>query len=98
MKSSSSAPVKLPGITSRLLYARSGAEFPISRQSSTHATAAFRSSGWDSVLASISIRSEEHTSELQSHLNLVCRLLLEKKKPYPRSNSVLRLQLIERTS
>src|SRR5260370_11288925 len=24
-------------------------------------------------------RSEEHTSELQSHLNLVCRLLLEKK-------------------
>src|SRR5260370_16564437 len=30
------------------------------------------------------VRSEEHTSELQSHLNLVCRLLLEKKKQ-PRS-------------
>src|SRR5260370_12423390 len=29
-----------------------------------------------------SVRSEEHTSELQSHLNLVCRLLLEKKKQY----------------
>src|SRR5260370_39427135 len=28
----------------------------------------------------LSQRSEEHTSELQSHLNLVCRLLLEKKK------------------
>src|SRR5260370_11161927 len=28
----------------------------------------------------IDVRSEEHTSELQSHLNLVCRLLLEKKK------------------
>src|SRR5260370_31288684 len=28
----------------------------------------------------VSTRSEEHTSELQSHLNLVCRLLLEKKK------------------
>src|SRR5260370_26553051 len=28
----------------------------------------------------IAYRSEEHTSELQSHLNLVCRLLLEKKK------------------
>src|SRR5260370_26599144 len=28
----------------------------------------------------MSRRSEEHTSELQSHLNLVCRLLLEKKK------------------
>src|SRR5260370_16763150 len=28
----------------------------------------------------LDFRSEEHTSELQSHLNLVCRLLLEKKK------------------
>src|SRR5260370_12836968 len=28
------------------------------------------------------VRSEEHTSELQSHLNLVCRLLLEKKKKF----------------
>src|SRR5438477_13209299 len=28
----------------------------------------------------IQVRSEEHTSELQSHVNLVCRLLLEKKK------------------
>src|SRR5260370_24147260 len=27
----------------------------------------------------VEMRSEEHTSELQSHLNLVCRLLLEKK-------------------
>src|SRR5260370_11272176 len=30
--------------------------------------------------AVLEARSEEHTSELQSHLNLVCRLLLEKKK------------------
>src|SRR5260221_9920514 len=28
------------------------------------------------------MRSEEHTSELQSHSDLVCRLLLEKKKKY----------------
>src|SRR6185369_17661623 len=28
----------------------------------------------------VTARSEEHTSELQSHLNLVCRLLLEKTK------------------
>src|SRR5260370_6899915 len=28
------------------------------------------------------LRSEEHTSELQSHLNLVCRLLLEKKNKH----------------
>src|SRR5690242_21151096 len=32
------------------------------------------------VIASVMPRSEEHTSELQSHVNLVCRLLLEKKK------------------
>src|SRR6185369_7500340 len=31
-------------------------------------------------------RSEEHTSELQSHLNLVCRLLLEKKKKKNNNN------------
>src|SRR5260370_2745242 len=44
--------------------------------------------GWPTYLAGTSSkalleliwRSEEHTSELQSHLNLVCRLLLEKKK------------------
>src|SRR5690242_21161179 len=31
-------------------------------------------------------RSEEHTSELQSHVNLVCRLLLEKKKKKQRQS------------
>src|SRR5207237_10222828 len=38
-------------------------ETPVSKPNYTHAQ----------------VRSEEHTSELQSHLNLVCRLLLEKK-------------------
>src|SRR5256885_7164250 len=37
------------------------------------------------------LRSEEHTSELQSPCNLVCRLLLEKKKRHQRSP--LRLSL-----
>src|SRR4029077_21292754 len=32
------------------------------------------------LLRSMLRRSEEHTSELQAHLNLVCRLLLEKKQ------------------
>src|SRR5260370_29396963 len=41
----------------------------------------------DRVVAGIP-RSEEHTSELQSHLNIVCRLLLEKKK-----NSIFRLHI-----
>src|SRR2546429_5386940 len=36
-------------------------------------------------LAQKIIRSEEHTSELQSRLHLVCRLLLEKKKNIERS-------------
>src|SRR5688500_19316383 len=35
-------------------------------------------------------RSEEHTSELQSPCNLVCRLLLEKKKNYSKAASVCR--------
>src|SRR5690242_21525870 len=33
------------------------------------------------AVAGVVTRSEEHTSELQSHVNLVCRLLLEKKNP-----------------
>src|SRR5260221_11346262 len=33
--------------------------------------------------AMLAMRSEEHTSELQSHSDLVCRLLLEKKKKTP---------------
>src|SRR2546427_8361744 len=42
--------------------------------------------GERATLAKISSvgRSEEHTSELQSQSNLVCRLLLEKKKKKPR--------------
>src|SRR5437588_1751259 len=34
------------------------------------------------VRAPFGVRSEEHTSELQSHSDLVCRLLLEKKKKH----------------
>src|SRR3954466_16435271 len=52
-------------------------------------TTLFRSAGEDSLVhysidsgrtCALPIRSEEHTSEVQSHDNLVCRLLLEKKK------------------
>src|SRR5256885_6799690 len=39
-------------------------------------------------------RSEEHTSELQSPCNLVCRLLLEKKKKYSKLTPRPNLQLI----
>src|SRR5436190_12247599 len=38
---------------------------------------------WNEGVRRGSCRSEEHTSELQSHSDLVCRLLLEKKKIEP---------------
>src|SRR6266571_796119 len=41
------------------------------------------SSCWEQVGLGGCSRSEEHTSELQSHVKLVCRLLLEKKKKSP---------------
>src|SRR5690242_21485756 len=40
----------------------------------------YRRRAWHPLLGCGSRRSEEHTSELQSHVKLVCRLLLEKKK------------------
>src|SRR5260221_1599215 len=40
-------------------------------------------------------RSEEHTSELQSHSDLVCRLLLEKKKRIQRAIVYVTLSVIE---
>src|SRR6266550_8719216 len=42
-------------------------------------------------------RSEEHTSELQSRLHLVCRLLLEKKKKNHRLYLSMLIQPIEKT-
>src|SRR5690242_20926805 len=40
-------------------------------------------------------RSEEHTSELQSHVNLVCRLLLEKKKSTTVSSYMTTMTVLE---
>src|SRR5260370_20078543 len=40
-------------------------------------------------------RSEEHTSELQSHLNLVCRLLLEKKTNKTEHSSGAHTKIVE---
>src|SRR2546429_5825440 len=56
-----------------------GAEFPVASLWDCHLhTAICRTTGHDEDADSR--RSEEHTSELQSRLHLVCRLLLEKKK------------------
>src|SRR5256885_5435106 len=50
--------------------------------------------GWPRNCDDFGPRSEEHTSELQSPCNLVCRLLLEKKK-YIDILSALTLELVE---
>src|SRR5438034_4482147 len=49
----------------------------ITERGETHPAAEFRACGFKFARLG---RSEEHTSELQSHSDLVCRLLLEKKK------------------
>src|SRR5687768_18232917 len=51
--------------------------------STTHESAVSTPTSTSAVVSSpvcTAVRSEEHTSELQSRLHLVCRLLLEKKK------------------
>src|SRR2546427_7390181 len=61
---------------------RMQARLPEARQSANR-TITPASSGWRALrrlCAQCPHRSEEHTSELQSQSNLVCRLLLEKKK------------------
>src|SRR2546427_7156937 len=55
--------------------------------------------GHDSGGAQLGYRSEEHTSELQSQSNLVCRLLLEKKKktrrPTPKPDAIHQTQHVD---
>src|SRR5438874_5343751 len=51
-------------------------------------------SKWIREINSIKYRSEEHTSELQSRRDLVCRLLLEKKNHYPNTRTILYLYLL----
>src|SRR5436190_18376230 len=51
----------------------------VARRISSCDAAATRSVQSRNTRSSVSFRSEEHTSELQSHSDLVCRLLLEKK-------------------
>src|SRR5688572_31615567 len=59
--------------------ARPGARTPSGSATSEHARHCRSKSGASRTSLSSDSRSEEHTSELQSQSNLVCRLLLEKK-------------------
>src|SRR2546422_4524526 len=65
---------------SRPALARAGAAVPAGEASSRAEPWLLRFEGRRRVAATSLGRSEEHTSELQSRLHLVCRLLLEKKK------------------
>src|SRR5260370_32277865 len=62
------------------IFSRSSSSSMISRNSRATAHEFLDIIEDEELLENIRARSEEHTSELQSHLNLVCRLLLEKKK------------------
>src|SRR3989454_5322544 len=65
------------------------------RSTSLSATASASPSAW--CTAMLTQRSEEHTSELQSPCNLVCRLLLEKKKK-TKNTYTTQLQIATRNS
>src|SRR2546429_2738490 len=75
---------------------RSANESAISQVISTLRTRPCDAPVWVCIPSSLAVanppRSEEHTSELQSRLHLVCRLLLEKKKDlqYPISTTYCR--------
>src|SRR2546422_8328453 len=63
---------RLPGVVAVL----AAADLPLSPIEPEFAGDEYHGAGWPPLAG----RSEEHTSELQSRLHLVCRLLLEKKK------------------
>src|SRR5437867_7127763 len=58
-------------------------EMPCSRQKASRASSSANMRRWSATRTQSVRRSEEHTSELQSPYDLVCRLLLEKKKQVP---------------
>src|SRR5690625_6980899 len=70
-------PVGFLGIGEPLLY---GVTLPLGRPFITACLGAAVGGAFQAVMKTAALRSEEHTSELQSRGHLVCRLLLEKKK------------------
>src|SRR5438045_5319945 len=67
---------------------------PISSKSRAIVRLASRSTVVDDAVRSADMRSEEHTSELQSLRHLVCRLLLEKKNAGTRKQRHLERQAV----
>src|SRR5947207_4674745 len=83
-RGSSSAPADLPPRGGTPFRGRAGAARRTRRGCSSGRSAGDRARAAGTAPASGCPRSEEHTSELQSHSDLVCRLLLEKKKKVQR--------------
>src|SRR5256885_7168369 len=76
-------PIQLsaPAITKAVILGSQGASEPSCTPAATRRRKAWSMAAfWRRSSRRLSGRSEEHTSELQSPCNLVCRLLLEKKK------------------
>src|SRR2546430_782192 len=67
----------------------------VSTISARSARLAVRCRAYTHMAIPVPTRSEEHTSELQSQSNLVCRLLLEKKKTDPRNQYALLITLLD---
>src|SRR5436190_7319911 len=81
-----------PGATTNCFHSRSECARANSRDSASRLPRRLTATkNASSPARPASVRSEEHTSELQSHSDLVCRLLLEKKKKKKKKqNTVLR--------
>src|SRR2546422_1925477 len=79
----SDVPPALAAVIERLLAKDPAERFQTAEQVSRALVEALPAAAGERVRvrgSAVAIRSEEHTSELQSRLHLVCRLLLEKKK------------------
>src|SRR5436190_14983888 len=75
---------------------RSGLRGPEGHLQHLHLGLRRRGSKGEQDRGGASPRSEEHTSELQSHSDLVCRLLLEKKKKKKQNNNQKKHMVLER--
>src|SRR5258706_9346667 len=71
-----------PGMANDIRLHRSRSRFSMGVPESTSRCSALKARATCAVCEFGFLRSEEHTSELQSLTNLVCRLLLEKKKHF----------------
>src|SRR5256885_7749290 len=73
-------PISFPAAAQSSRFRPNDRCFPSKRRPGSRRRSLFRSRWWAPGARPFRHRSEEHTSELQSPCNLVCRLLLEKKK------------------